>query len=77
MHLQCLPIKNYGRAGYVDDPLPNIVYMAIWVPAYIVWLCYASSSTVWWFPDNFFYFCLVCGPLQRKKKEKLGQALVH
>ena len=23
-----LPIKNYGRAGYVDDPLPIIVYMA-------------------------------------------------
>ena len=27
MHLQCLPIKNYGYAGYVDDPLPNIVYI--------------------------------------------------
>ena len=23
--------KNYGRAGYVDDPLPNIVYMGIWM----------------------------------------------
>jgi hypothetical protein len=22
--------KNYGRAGYVDDPLPNIVHIAIW-----------------------------------------------
>ena len=44
MHLQCLPIKeNYGRAGYVDDPLPNIVYMAIWMPACVVWLYYASS----------------------------------
>ena len=21
--------KNYGRAGYVDDPLPNIVHMAV------------------------------------------------
>ena len=28
--------KNYGRAGYVDDPLPNIVYMAIRMPACIV-----------------------------------------
>ena len=28
MHLQCLPIKNYGCAGYVDDPLPNITYIA-------------------------------------------------
>ena len=26
MHLQCLPIKNYGCAGYVDDPLPNILF---------------------------------------------------
>ena len=34
--------KNYGRAGYVDDPLPNIVYMAIWMPACIVWLYYAT-----------------------------------
>ena len=25
--------KNYGRAGYVDDPLPNIVNNAIWMPA--------------------------------------------
>ena len=54
--------KNYGRARYVDDPLPNIVYMAIRMPACIVWLYYASSSTVWWFLDHFFS-CLVCGPL--------------
>ena len=31
----------------------------------IVWLYYASSSTVWLFPDNF--FCLVCGILEKKK----------
>ena len=43
--------KNYGRAGYVDDPLPNIVHMAILMPACIVWLYYASRSTVWWFSD--------------------------
>ena len=61
MHLQCLPIKkitgtrekNYGRAGYVDDPLPNIVHMAILIPACIVWLYYACSSTMWWFSDLF------------------------
>ena len=58
--------KNYGRAGYVDDPLPNIVYMAIWILACIVGLYYASSSTVWWFLDNFFS-CLVCGPLEKKR----------
>ena len=70
MHLQCLPIKkNYGCAGYVDDSLPNIVYIAIWMPACIVWLYYASSSTVWWFSDHFF-FCLVCGPLEKKKKKE-------
>ena len=28
MHLQCLPIKNYGCVGYVDASLPNIVYIA-------------------------------------------------
>ena len=61
--------KIYGRAGYVDDPLPNIVHIAVRVPACIVWLYYASSSTVWWFSDHF--FCLVCGPLG-KKKEKSG-----
>ena len=27
--------KNYGRAGYVDDPLPNIVYMGISMPTCI------------------------------------------
>ena len=37
MHLQRLPMKkNYGRAGYVDDPIPNIMYMAILMPACIV-----------------------------------------
>ena len=53
--------KKYGRAGYVDDPLPNIVYKAIWMPTCIVWLYYASSSIVWWFSNHF--SCLVCGPL--------------
>ena len=46
--------KNHGRVGYVDDPLPNIAYMAILMPACIVWLYYASSSTVWRFSDPFF-----------------------
>ena len=69
MHMQCLPIKNYEHAGYVDDPLPNIVYMGIWMPACIVWLYYASSSIMWWFSDHLF-FCLVCGPLERKKERK-------
>ena len=48
--------KFYGRAAYVDDPLPKIVHIAVWVPACIVWLYsnYASSSTVWCFSDHFF-----------------------
>ena len=49
--------KNYGRAGYVDDPLPNIVYMAIRMPA-----CIVSSSTVWWFSDHFFFLLSVWSP---------------
>ena len=28
MHLQCLPIKNYGCVGYVDDCLLNTVFIA-------------------------------------------------
>jgi hypothetical protein len=36
------------------------------LPACIVWLYYAPRSTLWWFPDHFFY--LVCGLLGRKKK---------
>ena len=28
--------NNYGFAEYVDDPLPNIVYMGIWMPTCIV-----------------------------------------
>ena len=45
-------LANYGRAGYVDDPLPkHCVYIAIWMPP---WLYYACSSTVWWFSDHFF-----------------------
>ena len=35
-----LPIKKLQvcrvqGAGYIDDPLPNIVYIAIWMPACI------------------------------------------
>ena len=56
--------KNYGCAGYVDDPLPNTVYIVILMLACIVWLYYASSSTVVVF-GPFFFFCLVCGPLEK------------
>ena len=70
MHLQCLPIKNfYNCVGYVDDPLSNIAYIALWMPACIVWVYYELSCIAWLscaihqyymvFLDNFF-FCLVC-----------------
>ena len=65
------PLKNHGRAGYIDDPLPNIVNNAIWMPACIVWLYYASSLTMWWFLDLFFLLS-VWSPfytLSRKKKD--------
>ena len=34
----------------------------------IVWFYYVSSSIIWWFSDNFF-FCLVCGPFEKKGKK--------
>ena len=67
--------KNYGRAGYVDDPLPNIMHVAILMPDCIVWLYYASSSTMWWFSDLF--FCLVCGLLVKKKKKSQLSLIKH
>ena len=54
--------KFYGRAGYVDDPLPYIVHIAVC----IVWLYYASSSTVWWFSDHFFFLLSVWSPCKKK-----------
>ena len=45
--------KYYGRAGYVDDPLPNIVYVALLMLA-----LYGSTMhptrLLWWFLDHFF-----------------------
>ena len=57
--------KNYGRAAYVDDPLPNIVYMAILMHACIVWLFHACMHPAQLCGGfrTIFFFCLVCGPL--------------
>ena len=60
--------KNYGHAGYVDDPLPNIVYMymAILMPTCIVWLdllCIQLDYIM--VVSGQFFFCLVCGPLEK------------
>ena len=55
MHLQCK-----GRArGYIDDPLPNTVRIAIWTSACLTMFHHAVVS------DHFF-FCLVCGLLEKK-----------
>ena len=35
--------KNYGCVAYIDDPLPNIVYIAVWMPACIVWFYYKKK----------------------------------
>ena len=61
--------KNYGRAGYVDDPLPNIVYIAIWMPACMHAL-YGSTMHPARLCGGFrtIFFCLVCGPLEKKIK---------
>ena len=59
--------KNYRHVVYIEDPIPNIVYIAIWMPACIVWLYYASSSTMWRFLEHF--FCLgVSAPLKKEKE---------
>ena len=47
--------KNYGRAGYVDDPLPNIVNMHC-----MALLCIQLDYLV---VSDHLFFCLVCGPL--------------
>ena len=53
--------KDYGCMGYVDNPLPNIVYMAILMATCIVWLnCMVVSGQS--------FFCLVCGPLEKNKE---------
>ena len=35
-----------GMQYVVDDPFPNIMYVAIWMPASFVWLYYAIFSTL-------------------------------
>jgi hypothetical protein len=63
--------KNYGRAGYVDDPLPNIVHIAIWDACLHCVALRCTQLTMWWFPDNFFLLSVwsPCYQLSRKKKK--------
>ena len=44
------------------------------LPVCIVWLYCTSSSTMWRFPDNSFFFCLVCGLLEKKFEKLTVQA---
>ena len=55
------------RTYYADDLYQICSKLEYRLPGCIVWLYYASSSIIWWFPDNFFFSCLVCGPLEKKK----------
>ena len=65
IRLQSLPIKFFMGKCYVDDPLPNIAYAAIWMPTFIVWpyltlgntfgLCGAIRTI-------FFYLVHMCPP---------------
>ena len=67
----CSPPMCYMRGGASRAHKRDDLYQ-IWseleyrLPAFIVWLYYASSSTMWWFLDNFF-FCLVCDLLEKPK----------
>ena len=49
--------KSSGCTGYVDDPLPNIAYMGIWMP--IVRLYFASSLIIWCFSDHILFLLSV------------------
>ena len=59
------------RAHQHDDHYPLYSKLMYKLPAFIVWLYYASSSIIlWWFLDNF--FCLVSGLLEKKLTVKNG-----
>ena len=70
--------KNYGCVGYVDDPLPNIIYIA---PACIVWLYYEFPCILWLsyilhqyyvvFSGQLFFFCLVYRLAWKKKNLRI------
>jgi hypothetical protein len=63
--MQCLPIKNYGRAAYRDNPLPNIVHIATWDACLycMALLCIQLNYVV---VSGQFFFCLLCGTLEKE-----------
>ena len=82
MHLQCLPIKKLRVRGVRWRPFTEhglycscLHYMALlWVFLHykaLLGVLWHSTSTLWCFPDNCFFFCLVyrltCYTLSRKK----------
>ena len=44
--------EGHGYARTVTDPLLSKLKFRL--PACIAWVCYASSSTMWWFMHCFF-----------------------
>ena len=70
--------KNYGRAGYVDDPSPNIVYMAWhgYLDAClhcVALLCIQLDSMM--VSGKFLFSCLVCGPLEKSEVKQLNNLI--
>ena len=60
--------KNYGRAGYVDD---SYRILCIWLLGCLLSL-YGSTMHLARLCGGFWtiFFCLVCGPLERKREER-------
>ena len=75
MHLQCFPPTRYVRGGASrahkrDDLYQLWTKLKFRLPACIVWLYYASSSTMWWFLDFFSAQCVHF--LLHTKYKKIG-----
>ena len=73
MHLQSFPPTRYVRGGASrahkrDYHYQLLTKLKFRLPASIVWF-YASSSIIWWLPDNF--FSAECIGLLEKKGFKI------
>ena len=64
------------RISCAHDPLPTIVYPAIWMPGITALYGHAMHvAQTWqhcWTDIRTNFFCLVCGPLEKYKKERIG-----
>ena len=71
MHLQCFTPTRYvrgvaTRAHAIDDHYPLLSKLMYRLPACILYC--VSSSTMWWFSDNFFLLS-VWSPRKRRKND--------